>query len=182
MPDVSAVVLSAAPTRVRPLPPAARLVLRVRGAEDVPPGFAAGFDLSGRINTVTGEARRFAARLGPDEWLLVAADEPADGIAAALGGALAGRSYAAVDVSDRNAALAVEGPDARAVLNGGIPLDLDDAAFPEGAATRTLCGKAEVVLLRIPGASGFRVECWRSFAHYVGDLLADVAREFEGPG
>lgn len=166
------------PTHVVPLPPGTRIVLRIRGAEEDPPRQAGGLDLSGAINTVACDAERFAARLGPDEWLLVAPDGKADELIAALSTDLAGRVHSAVDVSHRNVALAVEGPDARAVLNGGIPLDLDEAVFPVGTATRTHCGKAEVVLMRVPGAAGFRVECWRSFAPYVAALLGEVAQEF----
>jgi sarcosine oxidase subunit gamma len=68
---------------------------------------------------------------------------------------------------------------AREVINGGCPLDLDDAAFPPGRATRTLLGKAEIVLLRPDTPHTYRIECWRSFAPYVRGLLAEVAREFE---
>lgn len=168
---------AAQPTSVVPLPPAARIALRVKHAEAHPPAGAAGFDLSGPINSVRGDAARFAARLGPDEWLLVEEGGDADAITAGLSD-LYGRFYAATDVSHRNAALAVCGPDARAVLNGGVPLDLDDAAFPEGTATRTHLGKAEIVLLRIPGAAAFRVEVWRSFAPYVDDFLREVAQEY----
>jgi sarcosine oxidase, subunit gamma len=165
-------------TRVVPLPPAARVVLRLRDAEARPAAVAAGFDLSGPINSVRGDAGRFACRLGPDEWLLVAPDGEAAAVEAGLAADLAGRFFAAVDVGHRNTALSVEGPHAREVLNGGVALDLADAAFPEGSATRTTCGKAEIVLVRVAGAPGFRVECWRSFAPYVDAFLTEVAREF----
>lgn len=165
-------------TRVARCPTATRLVLRLAGAQTDPADSAAGFDLSGAINTVRGDAARFAARLGPDEWLLVGPPGEADALAAALAAACAGRFNAVVDVSDRNAAVMVYGPHAREVLNGGVPLDLDEGAFPPGTATRTVLGKAEVVLVRVPGSAGFRVECWRSFASYVEAFLAEVAQEF----
>jgi sarcosine oxidase subunit gamma len=41
--------------------------------------------------------------------------------------------------------------------------------------TRTLLGKAEIVLWRI-GAAAFRLEVWRSFAPYVSAFLAEAAR------
>jgi sarcosine oxidase subunit gamma len=62
------------------------------------------------------------------------------------------------------------------VLNGGCPLDLDPSAFPAGAATRTVFGKAEIVLLR-EADDRFRVECWRSFSDYVFGLLEAAARD-----
>lgn len=159
-------------------PHAARLVLRVRGAEDDPVGTAAGFDLGGAINTVMGGEERFAARLGPDEWLLVAEGPSPETLAEDVASDLEGRMHSVVDVSERNVALWVEGSEARVVLNAGIPLDLDDSVFPEGTATRTHCGKAEVVLLRISGAAGYRVECWRSFSPYVFAYLTEAALEF----
>ncbi|MEP9355346.1 sarcosine oxidase subunit gamma family protein [Xanthobacter sp. KR7-65] len=158
---------------LRVLLPADRLVLRLRGFS----GVAGGFDLSGPLNSVRGTPERFAARLGPDEWLLVC--PPGDGAMAqaALAADLAGHFHALVDVSHRNVALAVSGPHAAEILNAGIALDLTDAAFPAGSATRTLLGKAEVVLVR--AGTDYRVECWRSFAPYVHAFLGDAAQAFD---
>lgn len=160
MPDVT----------VAALPAASRHVLRVRGTDGL--GTMGGFDLSGPINSARGTEERFAARLGPDEWLIVA---PA-GEAVDMGG-LWGRFYSLVDVTDRSVAFAVAGSEARHVLASGIALDLE-RGFPEGSATRTLFGKAEVVLVLAPGASAYRVECWRSYGDYVEAFLREVAQEF----
>jgi sarcosine oxidase subunit gamma len=100
--------------------------------------------------------------------------------AAAIEAALSDEAHSLVDISHRNAAFAVSGGRAREVLNGGCPLDLDDRAFPAGMGTRTLFGKAEVVLLCSGSPSGFRLECARSFAPYVAALLELNAREFAG--
>ena len=62
------------------------------------------------------------------------------------------------------------------LLNAGCPLDLDLAAFPVGMCTRTVLAKAEIVLWRT-SAEVFHVEVWRSFASYVTEYLAEVARE-----
>ncbi|MFG1363625.1 sarcosine oxidase subunit gamma [Xanthobacter versatilis] len=157
---------------VSPLPPADRFVLRLRGFS----GTAGGFDLSGALNTAHGTPERFAARLGPDEWLLVLPEGEGAAAQAALKAALAGRFFSLVAVGHRNVGIAVTGPHAADVLNAGIALDLSDAAFPEGSATRTLLGKADVVVVRL--GTGFRVECWRSFAPYVSGFLTEVAQEF----
>lgn len=98
--------------------------------------------------------------LGPDEWLLLA-DAPL---------AVPGL----VDVSHRQAALVLSGTHAAAALNGGCPLDLDPAAFPLGACTRTLFGKAEIVLWRrVPEA--FHLEIARSFVPYVIGVLREAS-------
>ncbi|WP_051356660.1 sarcosine oxidase subunit gamma [Azorhizobium doebereinerae] len=175
-------VLAPAPkagqTQVQPLGPATRFVLRVYDAEIAPLAEAGGFDLSGAINTCRSTQAGIAARLGPDEWLLIAPEGSGARIVAACGAALAGRVFSLVEVSHRNVALEVSGPHGREVLNAGIPLDLADAAFPAGSATRTLLGKADVVLVRAGAAAVYRVECWRSFGPYVQGFLNDAAREF----
>lgn len=175
-------VLGPGPTsagiRVEALPSALRFVLRIYGGESAALGSAGGFDLSGGINSVRATGGHLACRLGPDEWLLIAPDADAGRLLLALEADLAGRTYALVEVSHRNVALEVAGPHAREVLNAGIPLDLADGAFPAGSATRTLLGKAEVVLVRPSEALAYRVECWRSFGPYVQGFLNDAAREF----
>ena len=114
--------------------------------------------------------KRLAARLGPDEWLLVAPDGDAPDF-----GALEGRHHSLVDVSHRYAAFAVEGEHAPLVLAAGCPLDLHPSVFTSGTATRTLLGKAEVILWRL---EGYRLECARSFAPYVERFLNEAAREY----
>jgi sarcosine oxidase subunit gamma len=82
-----------------------------------------------------------------------------------------------VDVSDRNVGIAVNGPKAVDAINGFCPLDLDPSAFPVGMCTRTVFGKAEIVLWRT-AADVFRIEVWRSFAPYVLGCLEETVREY----
>ncbi|MFG1396122.1 sarcosine oxidase subunit gamma [Roseixanthobacter pseudopolyaromaticivorans] len=166
-------------TQVTPLAPAARFVLRIRDAETVPAGMIAGFDFSRAINTCSGTPDRFAARLGPDEWLLVVPEGEGGQVRVELEQGLAGRLFSLVDVGSRNCGIRVAGPHARDVLNAGIALDLADGAFPAASATRTLLGKSEVVLVRATAQESFQVECWRSFAPYVFAFLSEVAQEFD---
>ncbi len=112
--------------------------------------------------------------LGPDEWLVVADDDAAEvePLPARLAG-VAGISV--VDVSHRNAAIAVVGPAAEAVIAAGCPQDIRLGSFPVGAVSRTILSKAEIVLWRT-GEQRFEIECWRSFADYVWTFLAEAAR------
>ena len=48
-------------------------------------------------------------------------------------------------------------------------------AFPAGSATRTILGKAEIVLQR-RAADSFTVTTWRSFAPYVQGFLVEATR------
>jgi heterotetrameric sarcosine oxidase gamma subunit len=105
--------------------------------------------------------------LGPDEFLLLAPDETMPGL----------DTSAAIDVSHRDTALRVSGPRAPWVINAFCALDLHVSAFPTGMCTRTVFGKAEIVLWRT-GADEFRIEVARSFAPYVWACLEEARREF----
>jgi heterotetrameric sarcosine oxidase gamma subunit len=106
--------------------------------------------------------------LGPDEFLLVAPDEamPTLDIPAAT-----------VDVSHRDAGLRVSGPRAAWAINAFCALDLHPSVFPTGMCTRTVLGKAEILLWRT-GADEFRIDMARSFAPYVWACLEEARREF----
>lgn len=158
------------------LEPTTRFSLRVRQAGDAPLGTVAGFPIEQRTNAVAAAGDRWSVRLGPDEWLIGAPADQAEIAELELERTLGNVAHALVDVSHRNVGLEIRGRSAAAALNAGCPLDLGDRAFPAGAATRTLLGKAEIVLIR-PGAEpAYRIETWRSFATYVhGFLLEAVA-------
>jgi sarcosine oxidase subunit gamma len=120
--------------------------------------------------------------LGPDEYLLLGADEHAqDPTAQALERALGDIPHALVNIGHRQFALEVSGPHAAAILNGGCPLDLDLVEFPVGMCTRTVFSKADIVLWRT-AENSFHLEVWRSFGGYVTGLLAEIAVEFYGRG
>ena len=162
---------------IRLLPPRARFTLRVAPALLPAGGEVAGFALDAAINRFKASARGRALRLGPDEWLLWAPEDDAGRMAADVASGLAGRHCSLVDLSQGRAGFAVSGAAAASVLNSGCPLDLSPAAFPAGAATRTLIGKCEVILARADDGATFEVECGRSFAPYLRDFLCAAARE-----
>jgi sarcosine oxidase, subunit gamma len=167
--------LVSASTALRALPPATRYVLRgdsdVRAAAES----ALGFGIPATACRATLEGDRAALWLGPDEWLLIAPQPPPSGLAAALAEALERLPHSLVDVSHRQSALAVSGPQATTLLAAGCPLDLDASAFPVGMCTRTMLAKAEIVLWRTD-PQVFRVEVWRSFVAYVSQFLGEAAR------
>lgn len=162
---------------IAPLAASTRFTLRLDARAVAEIRTIGAFPIDLPINSCGGTQTTCSARLGPDEWLLLASEDGAE-LERELRAALAGRFHSLVDISHRNAALAVEGVRAREVLNGGCPLDLHDDVFAPGTARRTLLGKAEIVLLRPGVERAYRVECWRSFAPYVQTLLLEVAREF----
>src|SRR5882757_876082 len=152
-------------------------LFRSRGGSEVRAAAesAVGFGIPARACRATAEADRAALWLGPDEWLLMAPDAPPSGFAAALAAALERLPHSLVDVSHRQSALAVSGPQAATLLAAGCPLDLDESAFPVGMCTRTVLAKAEVVLWRTE-PQVFHLEVWRSFVAYVSQSLGEATR------
>ena len=159
------------------LKPATRLVMR--GREEAARA-AAAFGPAPPLTPLRAAEKgpRAAIWQGPDEWLLIAEDSEPAPLIEALAQALAEVPHGLIDVSHRQAALEVSGPQAARLLNAGVPLDLDLAAFPVGAATRTLLVKADILLWR-RGAERFRIEFARSFTAYIVDILAQAAADQE---
>lgn len=117
-----------------------------------------------------------ALHLAPDEWLLIGEEHDAPRLSAAMETAGTERPLSLVDISDRALCYDVEGADAETLLASGCPMDLAQAAFGTGRCTRTLFGKAMIMLWRT-GPSTFRLEVARSFAPYVVELLSTAAGE-----
>jgi len=148
------------------LPQATRLIVRGGVGAIAIVGRAFGVRLPpAPCRAATGEGRA-ALWLGPDEWLLLAPAGEAERLSQGLLQEIGGVPASIVDVSHRQVGIAVTGPAAADALNSFNALDLDDSAFPVGMCTRTLLGKAEIVLWRTEPET-FRIEVWRSFAPYV---------------
>ena len=164
----------AASALVQSLPPATRYILRGNAAVRAAAEQALTLQLPASPCRAALDGERAALWLGPDEWLLIAADGSAASLAAALDEALQALPHSLVDVSHRQVALALDSPQAATLLAAGCPLDLDARAFPVNMCTRTVLGKAEVVLW-LTGTQRFRIEVWRSFTAYVSAYLAEAA-------
>ena len=160
---------------LQPQPPATRYILRGGEGARAAAADAFGVGLPATPCRAASGGVRAALWLGPDEWLLISAERAADETTVELRAALAGLPHSLVDVSHRQVALEVSGPDAPLLLAAGCPLDLERGAFPVGMCTRTMLAKAEIVLWRT-GANVFRIEVWRSFAPYVSAFLGEAAR------
>lgn len=146
--------------------------IALRAGRDAAAAIAAatGLPLALGINRAAEGETAAVLELGPDEWLLLCDMERDAWLASRIVEAAAGAA-AVTDVTDARASIEIAGPHVEAVLAAGCPLPLDLRGFPVGRATRTLLGKAEVVLWR-RAEDRFRIEVARSFAPYVCDLLA----------
>ena len=164
--------VSAPGVKVEILPPAERISLRAPQASAAALSKALGAALPAKPKTSATKGGRTALWLGPDEWLIF--DEAGKDPLADC--AKVSALHSAVGISHRNVAISVAGPAAAVTVNSGCPQDLSLDAFPVGAASRTILGKSEIVLLRT-GADAFRVECWRSFSDYVFTLLSEAASD-----
>jgi sarcosine oxidase subunit gamma len=172
----NAVRLSAdlARVTVRDLPPAPHVSLRVGPAERAAVAEAIGVALPEKVGDRAVSGARSALCLGPDEWLLAADEGDAAGLAASLAEVGARVPMSAVEVSDREITLALEGPAVLDLLATGCPRDL--AGMPVGTGTRTVFDTAQVVLTR-EAEDRFHLTVWRSFAPHVRALLDIAARE-----
>ena len=174
-PSLAGKVVSATGVTLTVLPPAERISLRAPEASVAALSKALGLTLPKKPKTSASKGGRTALWLGPDEWLVI--DEGGNDPLADC--ATVAALHSAVGISHRNIAISVTGPAAEAAINSGCPQDLSLDAFPAGAASRTILGKAEIVLLRTSN-DAFRVECWRSFSDYVFTFLSEGARDAAG--
>ena len=156
--------------------PATRFILRGAAAARAAAGRGFGLSLPETACRASTDGNRAALWLGPDEQLLLAPDGEVDTIEAALTRALQGHACSLVDVSHRQVGFSIHGPHAEWLLQSQCPLPLNLRDFSAGMCTRTVFGKAEIVLWR-PAEQVFRLEVWRSFATYVVELLCEIDRE-----
>ena len=164
--------VSATGVKVAILPPAERISLRAPAPALAALSKALGVTLPQQPKTSVTRGSRVALWLGPDEWLVI--DEGGNDPLADCASVKV--LHSAVGISHRNVGISVSGPAAATAVNSGCPQDLSLAAFPVGACSRTVLGKAEIVLWRVADDQ-FRVECWRSFADYVFTFLSEATRD-----
>ncbi len=107
-------------------------------------------DAPGRIEGDALDARVAIVWAGHEQWL-ASADGP--GLAARLADALED-SASIVDQSGGWVELRLAGPRARAVLERLCAVDLDPAAFPDGAAARTAMEHLQVTVALVDAAAG----------------------------
>lgn len=169
-------LIEAAGVSVLQTPAMAHLLLHCEPHDAETIGAAAGLQLPGTMLHSAAAGGWAALHLAPDEWLLIGSLADAPAMAGAIDRAGQGTPLSLVDISDRFLAWDLSGPRVEELLAAGCPMDLATAAFPTGRCTRTLFGKATVMLWRIAD-DAFRLEVARSFAPYVEELLSRAAAD-----
>lgn len=125
------------------------------------------------------DSGQIALWLGPDEWLIIAADGEAAPIETKLRNALADDDrLSIVDVSASYTGLVIAGPAARDVLAKGCPLDLHPSAFGSSHCAQTVLGGTRVLLRVTENVSAIEIWVRNSFARYLVDWLADAMAEY----
>ena len=138
-----------------------------------------GFVPPAKATTATGGAGLPRALwLGPDEWLVVTAEDAAAATVANLGEALARQHAQVVDLSDARAVIGLAGAGARDLLMKGCTLDLHRRAFRAGYCARTLLAKAPVIVHQTSEAPDYDLYVHRSIAEYLWAWLEDAGLEF----
>jgi sarcosine oxidase subunit gamma len=118
--------------------------------------------------------------LGPEEWLIVAAEREAEEIEGGLRRAVGDQWASVVDVSANRVGLTLSGPAACDVLKTCCTLDLRQSGLPVGTCAQTLVGRAPVILHRTD-PRGFTFWVRPSLSRYLAQLLLDAGREYEAP-
>ena len=158
--------LTASGVIVTELPATTRVSLRLADP--------AAIHLPTTIGARSVQGGRAALCLGPDEWLIEAPEADGPALLALLADLGTHQPLSAVEVSDREITLALEGPAVLDLLATGCPRDL--ARMPVGSGTRTVFDTAQVVLTR-EADDRFHMTVWRSFAPHVRALLDTATRE-----
>ena len=169
-------LIDAAGVSVRSTPSYAHLLLHCEPHDAAAIGARTGVQLPDVMLHSATTGSWSALHLAPDEWLLIGDAAGTAAMSEALEAAGHETPLSLVDISDRFLAWDVSGPGAEELLAAGCPMDVALASFPVGRCTRTLFGKATVMLWRT-GDQAFRLEVARSFAPYVDTLLARAAAD-----
>jgi len=102
--------------------------------------------------------------LGPDEWLITAAEGAAPDLLSWIRRAAADRRGEVTDLSASRIVIEIAGREARTLLEKGCGLDLHPRAFTAGCCAQTLFAKLPVIIDQINAAPSYRLFVRRSAA------------------
>ena len=177
-PALAASALSEVPgvMRIAPVQRRTRLILRGRAGEIGSAGSALGLTMPVVSNHSASSSEADVLWLGPTEWLILGEDGQADSFCRRIAAALAQVPHALVDVSHRQFGLSIAGARGADVIAAGCPLDLRLSRFPARSCSRTLYGKAEIILWRT-AEDAFEAETTRAFAKYLFSMMQEAAQD-----
>lgn len=144
---------------------------------------AVGAPLPVTPNTVGTGKTHVACWVGPDEWLVRSAQSVPDaetgGLARKVDQALAGQFFAVTDQSSAYSVMQLSGPQARAVLSKGCPLDLSPEVMGAGKCAQSHYFGASVLLRPLDDTGhAWEIIVRRSFADATARILLDAMDEY----
>jgi len=116
--------------------------------------------------------------LGPDEWLITAADGAAPELFSWMSRAAVSHRAEVTDLSAGRIIIEIAGSKARRLLEKGCGLDLHPRVFGPGCCAQTLFAKLPVIIDQTSAAPSYRLFVRRSAARWLCDWLIDAAEEF----
>jgi sarcosine oxidase, subunit gamma len=146
------------------------------------PAYIGGVPLPLQPNRVAVMRRVRTLWLGPDEWLITAAEGAAPDLLSWIRRAAADRRGEVTDLSASRIVIEIAGREARTLLEKGCGLDLHPRAFTAGCCAQTLFAKLPVIIDQINAAPSYRLFVRRSAARWLCDWLIDAAEEFRFTG
>lgn len=105
---------------------------------------------------------------GPDDWLVIAGDEPTT-LLASLEHAFAGHQAAIVETSGNRVRYSLSGGGAREMMARACSLDLDPGHFEVGDCAGTLVARAQAYIMQRMAAPAYEIVVRRSFSNYLQD-------------
>ena len=113
---------------------------------------------------------------GQNRWYALAERSDGPVLCKRLADAL-GTKATLADQSHGQTVLELSGPDARAVLAKGVPIDLDPKVFAVGDVAATSMNHVHILLWRT-GLDSYEIMVMRGFARDLWDFLTTMAGEF----
>ena len=139
-----------------------------------------GTALPQEANRFSVSGNRRALWLGPDESLLMCADQDASELHRTLSTQLTDQHFQLTLLSDALAVYELNGPYVREILAKGCALDLHVSVFQPGQCAQSSLDRASVTLM-CEGENSFRLICRTSFADYVETWLKDACLLYTSP-
>lgn len=134
-----------------------------------------GFGLPDAPNTIAQGQGLAALWLAPQEWLLRGAGSGGADLAPRLESALSDRFFAVNELSDAFAVMRLQGPQSRAALSAGCPLDLHPRVFKRDQCAQSHFFKSSILLWALADdGNAWEITVRRSFSDYVARMLLDA--------
>ena len=128
-------------------------------------------------NTVSRQSAgpRSIMWLGPDEWLIIAAEGEGPTLCADLMTALTGRHISVIDVSANRIIVELSGLGARDIIAKGCTLDLHPRTFTTGQCAQTLLAHVPIILEQTEATPTYKVYVRPSVSRYLADWFLNAA-------